>query len=146
MNPVEAFLSAEEELAVIQAIRDAENQTSGEIRVHLEKGTQKHVMDRAKEVFYFLNMDQTRQHNAVLIYVAVEKKEFAILGDSEISRKVPDNFWELERDIIQKHFSSGNNKLALIEAIRRIGDKLKLFFPLEEDDINELPDSISKIK
>ncbi len=145
MNPVEEFLTPQEEREVVDAIRRAEKQTSGEIRVHLEEGGDAPVLSRAKEVFSLLHMDRTRHRNGVLIYIAVVKKQFAILGDEGIDRQVPDDFWENEKELIQSYFSQGQFKEALVQSIERIGEKLKAFFPYEKDDANELPDELSKM-
>ena len=90
-------------------------------------------------------MDRTRHRNGVLIYIAVVKKQFAILGDEGIDRQVPDDFWETEKELIQSYFSQGQFKEALVQSIERIGEKLKAFFPYEKDDANELPDELSKM-
>ena len=144
MSKVEDFLTASEEKKIIEAIKKAEKNTSGEIRVHIEKSTNKPPMDRALEVFYFLKMDETELRNAVLLYIAVESKKFAILGDKGIHEKVSDDFWETEKNIISAHFKVGEVTKGLELAIEEIGEKLKIYFPYQTKDINELPDEISK--
>jgi uncharacterized membrane protein len=144
MSKVEDFLTAAQEQEIINAIKSAEKNTSGEIRVHIEKTTEKPPMERALEVFYFLKMDATAQKNGVLIYVAVESKKFAILGDEGINKLVPSNFWDQEKEIILTHFKSKNYTLGLQIAIEEVGNKLKEFFPYQSDDKNELSDEISK--
>ncbi len=141
---VEAFLTAEEEQRIVEAIIDAENKTSGEIRVHLEKGLQKDPIKRAQEVFYYLGMDGTKNQNGILFYVAVDDHRFAVIGDKGIDTVVPDDFWESIRDEVITEFKSGAFARGLIEGILHAGEKLKEFFPLEDTDQNELPDSISK--
>ena len=144
MSKVEDFLTAEQEQAIVLAIKSAEKNTSGEIRVHIEKNTEKPPMDRALEVFYFLKMDATELKNGVLIYIAVESKKFAILGDEGINKLVPENFWDTEKDIILTHFKNKEFTLGLEKAILEVGKKLKEFFPFKSDDTNELSDEISK--
>lgn len=144
MSKVEDFLTAAQEQEIINAIKSAEKNTSGEIRVHIEKTTEKPPMERALEVFYFLKMDATAQKNGVLIYVAVESKKFAILGDEGINKLVPSNFWDQEKEIILTHFKIKNYTLGLQIAIEEVGNKLKEFFPYQSDDKNELSDEISK--
>jgi uncharacterized membrane protein len=145
MFKVEDFLTAQQEQALVHAIRIAEKNTSGEIRVHIEKSTEKPPMERALEVFYFLKMDETELRNGVLIYVAVESKKFAILGDKGINDKVPVNFWDMEKEIILSHFSKNENSIGLEKAILQVGEKLKEFFPFHHStDTNELSDEISK--
>lgn len=144
MSEIEEFLSSEEEQKVIEAIRVAENETSGEIRVHIENHSTKHCLDHAKEVFYLLHMDKTQEKNGVLFYVAVHTHQFAIIGDKGIDDKVPDNFWKEVKDIVTKEFSKGNKADGLVMGILAAGRKLKQFFPYKTDDKNELSDEISK--
>ncbi|MDT0556132.1 TPM domain-containing protein [Patiriisocius hiemis] len=143
MSKVEDFLTQEEELAVVEAIRTAEKNTSGEIRVHLEAHTDKDVFDRAAEVFNFLHMDNTKQSNGVLIYVAVEDRTLVILGDTGINNLVPTNFWQSTKDIIIGHFKNGAIKDGLVDGILKAGEQLKKHFPYRTGDTNELSDTIS---
>lgn len=144
MSTIEDFLSADEEQNIIEAIRIAELNTSGEIRVHIEKHAKNDVFNRALEVFHFLKMDNTKQQNGVLIYVAVEDKSFVIYGDKGINDVVPHDFWEQTKNIIQSHFKSGEFKQGLVEGIISAGKALQTHFPWQHNDINELPDDISK--
>ena len=142
-NKVEAFLTASEEQAVIEAIRLAELNTSGEIRVHLEKTAKGDAANRALEVFFALKMDNTKLQNAVLIYVAVKDKTFVIYGDKGINDLVPINFWDSTRNVMQSHFKAGNFKEGLVEGILKSGEQLKRYFPYSDLDINELTNDIS---
>ena len=144
MSAIEDFLSSEEEQDIIEAIRIAEQNTSGEIRVHIEKHTETDVFNRALEVFHFLKMDNTKQQNGVLIYVAVEDKSFAIYGDKGINDVVPLDFWEQTKNVIQDHFKSNRFKQGLVEGIITTGKALQAHFPWKHNDVNELPDDISK--
>lgn len=144
MSKVEDFLSAKEEGEVIEAIRKAESETSGEIRVHLEKSHgDKDIFERSMEVFHLLKMDNTKLSNGVLIYVAVEDRDFVIYGDKGINEVVPNDFWESTKDIIVARFKEGNYKQGLIEGILKAGEQLKAHFPWSEN-INELPNTISR--
>ncbi|RAR74191.1 TPM domain-containing protein [Flavobacterium aciduliphilum] len=144
MSKVEDFLSKKEEAEVVEAIRMAEENTSGEIRVHVEKETSIATIDRAMEVFSMLKMENTKDRNGVLIYVAVKSKQFAIYGDQGINNKVGDDFWNTTKDIMLNHFKNGNNKQALVEGILSAGQQLKHHFPYQNDDVNELSNEISK--
>jgi len=144
MNSVESFLTASEEQEIVRAIQKAEFNTSGEIRVHLEKVTSKEVMERAKEVFFELKMDQTKERNGILLYVATDSKKFAILGDAGIDQKVPAHFLQDETDMIIGLFAQQKNCEALTKGIEQVGEKLKTFFPYQSDDRNELTNEISK--
>jgi len=143
MSKVEDFLTVAQEQEIIEAIRLAEENTSGEIRVHLEKTSDKDPLERAREVFTFLKMDETTEHNGILFYVAVDDKKFSILGDKGIDDAVPDNFWDSVKDIVINQFKSGNYTQGLKEGILETGLKLKHYFPYQNNDKNELPDSIS---
>tara|TARA_B100001146_G_scaffold225125_1_gene246774 strand:+ start:63569 stop:64006 length:438 start_codon:yes stop_codon:yes gene_type:complete len=143
MSKVEDFLTAEEEAAIVEAIREAEKNTSGEIRVHLEAHTDLDPFERAAEVFDFLHMDNTKLSNGVLIYVAVEDRTLVILGDSGINDVVPPDFWDSTRDTIVAHFKEGNMDKGLIAGIFEAGLQLKKHFPYQKNDKNELPDDIS---
>jgi uncharacterized membrane protein len=144
MSKVERFLSKKEEREIIEAIREAERDTSGEIRVHLENGTGTDAMERAKVLFHELKMDNTRDANGVLIYIAVADHRFAICGDREICKVVPEGFWDSTRDEIQRHFREHHFKEGIIAGVRSTGEKLRAHFPWQPDDANELPDEISK--
>ena len=144
MSKVEDFLTKEEEQEVIEAILIAEKNTSGEIRVHLEKTTDLDTYDRALEVFNELKMDETQLKNGVLIYMAVEDKTFVICGDEGINDVVENDFWDSTRDVMVAHFKNGNFKQGLIDGVLRAGEELKKHFPWSEDDTNELSNEISK--
>ncbi len=151
MSKVEDFLTAEEEGAIIEAIRMSERNTSGEIRVHLEPTSissappnkKIDAFDRAAEVFDMLHMNNTKQNNGVLIYVAVEDRTLVIMGDKGINDIVGQGFWESTKDIIIKYFKDGDMKQGLVEGIKKAGEQLKKHFPYQKGDINELPDDIS---
>jgi uncharacterized membrane protein len=143
MSKVEDFLTKSEEVEVVEAIRLAEKNTSGEIRVHIEKKTSVAPIERAIEVFHELKMDETHLRNGVLIYVAVKSKQFAICGDKGINEKVTDNFWNSTKEIMAAHFKNGKNKQALVDGIYNAGQQLKKYFPHQDDDVDELTNEIS---
>ncbi|MCB4809590.1 TPM domain-containing protein [Tamlana sp. 62-3] len=144
MSKIEAFLSADEEQDIVDAIRTAELNTSGEIRVHIEKTANGDATERALTVFHDLKMDNTKLQNAVLIYVAVNDKNFVIYGDKGINDVVEANFWDSTKNVIQSHFKQGRFKQGLIDGILKSGEQLKKHFPYSDDDINELTNEISK--
>ena len=144
MSKVEAFLTAEEEQEIIGAIRDAEESTSGEIRVHIERASQLDAFERAMEVFHYLKMDNTKQQNGVLIYVAIDAKTFVIYGDKGINDVVPTHLWDSTKDVMQSHFKANRFKQGLIEGVLQAGKQLKKHFPWIHGDTNELPNEISK--
>ena len=137
------FFSEEEQQQIIAAIREAERQTSGEIKLHIEKKCPSDVLDRTKEVFAFLNMHLTKDHNAVLFYLAYEDRKFAVFGDKGINEKVPGDFWNSTKDLLRSNFSNHRFTEGLCLGIREAGLQLKQHFPYSSDDVNELPDDIS---
>lgn len=146
MSKIENFLTASEETEIIEAIRVAESKTSGEIRVHIEKTSKIDTYERAMEVFHYLKMDNTKEQNGVLIYVAVEDRDFVIFGDKGINDAVADDFWESTKNTIQAEFKKGNFKDGLKKGILEAGEQLAKHFPWLHGDKNELPDEISKGK
>ena len=144
MPEVTEFLTPAEEKAVITAIQQAEKNTSGEIRVHIENHAEKPPLERAQEVFLALGMHATTARNGVLFYVGVADKAFAILGDEGIDKVVENDFWDCTKDTAIGHFKEGRFADGLVAGILRAGERLKEYFPYASDDKNELPDTISK--
>lgn len=137
------FLSKEEEREVIDAIKEAEKSTSGEIRVHIDKKCKKDPLERAKEIFGKLKMHETEQRNGVILYLSAKDHKIAIWGDEGIHEKVGQKFWEDEMELLVKYFKAGDYATGLSEVIKQIGEKLSEFFPYQRDDINELSNEIS---
>ena len=145
MAKIEEFLTEQEEEEVVAAIQKAEKKTSGEIRVHIEKSSKGDIWKRAMEVFHLLKMDNTKQDNGVLIYVAIDDRNFVIYGDKGINDVVPPDFWETTKDEIVAEFKKGNFKQGLINGINRAGHELQDHFPWDEGtDENQLSDKISR--
>jgi uncharacterized membrane protein len=137
------FFTREQQARIRDAIKEAENETSGEIRVHIETKLSGSVLDRAAWIFRHIKMHETEKRNGVLFYMALMNKEFAIVGDSGINSRVPDDFWDRTKDIVQENFRAGRYSEGLIEGILIAGSQLKEHFPYKKDDINELSDEIS---
>lgn len=137
------FFSRKEKEKILAAVHEAERNTSGEIRVHLEYRAQEPVYGHAKKVFHRIGMTKTAQRNGVLIFLATGNKKFAVLGDVGINEKVPEGFWNDVVQTLQAHFKRNEFAGGLSEAILRIGEKLKAYFPYEAHDKNELPNQIS---
>ena len=144
MTEVSDLLNPDAEREVIEAIRLAEKETSGEIRVHIEKHTNADHYKRATEVFHELGMDATELKNGVLIYLAVDDRHFVILGDKGIDAVVENDFWDCTKDVMQQHFKNGDFKTGLVEGIARAGERLRQFFPWQEGDTDELSNEISR--
>ncbi len=137
------FFTKEQKLEIKKAILNAELDTSGEIRVHIENDCSGDALDRASHLFGKLKMDKTELHNGVLFYLAIISKKFAIIGDSGINKEVPENFWEDIKTIMAVEFKKGKFTTGLAQGITMAGVRLKKHFPHHIDDINELPDEIS---
>ena len=132
-----------EEARIEKAIEQAELNTSGEIRLHVENKCNEQVLDRAAFIFDELEMQKTELRNGVLIYAAFQDRKLAVIGDAGINAAVPEGFWdELKSDLVER-FSASQYIDGLEEAILRAGDQLKSFFPYQSDDVNELPNQIS---
>lgn len=144
MSHVEDFLTAEEEQDIIDAIVEAEKNTSGEIRVHIEASAKIDHFSRAQQIFHFLKMGNTKESNGVLIYVAVDDKKFVIYGDTGIDRAVPKGFWDNTKDVMASHFQKGHYKDGVVEGVLMAGKELQTHFPWNHNDTNELSDAISK--
>ena len=142
-SSVEEFLAPQEEQEIVAAIRAAELTTSGEIRVHIERHKEAPTLERAKEVFHLLKMDNTKEENGVLIYIAVDDQELAICGDRGIHSKVPSNFWDSTKDKMISLFKKGHFKEGIIEGVSCAGNKLGEYFPWKHGDKNELPNEIT---
>lgn len=139
------FLSQEQEEHIVDAIRQAEEATSGEIRVHVEKKCKADsAIERAKEVFVELKMHETEFRNGVIVYVAWKDHKLAIWGDEGIHGKVGQKFWEDEVNLLIKYFKQDDYETGLAEVVLQIGQKLKENFPFEQKgEVNELSNQIS---
>jgi uncharacterized membrane protein len=142
MSP-DKFFTKEQKEEIARAINEAEMNSSGEIRVHIEGDLKGDVLDRAAYVFKTLEMHKTELRNGVLFYLAVNSKKFAILGDAGINSKVPGNFWDVIKEKMALHFHDGRFAEGLSEGIRMAGEQLKKQFPYKSDDVDELSNEIS---
>lgn len=140
---VEKYFTQENKLQIANAIRVAEMNTSGEIRLHIEKYCKGDVLDQAAYVFGKLEMHKTKLRNGVLFYLAVEDHKFAILGDAGINQKVPADFWEKTNETVLSKFKEGKLTEGLTTGILMAGEQLKEHFPYLADDKNELSNDIS---
>ena len=143
MSNAITILNREEDHRIVKAIKLAEKNTSGEIKVHIENYCKGNVEERSLFVFNRLKLNKTKLRNGVLIYLAVKDHKFAILGDEGINKVVEDGFWNDVKDLMQNRFKENRFADGLEEGIKRCGEKLKNFFPYQSDDTNEIPDDIS---
>lgn len=138
------FFTAEEKARILEAIRVAEQRTSGEVRLFVESHCRfVDPLDRAKEIFYSLKMEQTAERNAALVYLAVKDHQVAVFGDEGIHQKVGQKYWEEEVNKMLLQFRKEHLADGLCLCITDIGEALHQHFPYDRDtDKNELPDDI----
>lgn len=141
--PARQFLTKKQEQHIIEAISEAEENTTGEIRVHIEHHSEQDPLDRAAYIFHELGMDETRRQNGVLIYIATEDHKAAVYAGKGIHGKVPKHYWNDVLAIIIDHFKKDEYEEGLIDAVTEVGKKLKELYPSGGNDPNELPDEIS---
>lgn len=137
------FFNEEQKKQITNAIKNAELNTSGEIRVHIESDCKTEVLDRAAYIFEKLAMHKTELRNGVLFYLSVNDRKFAILGDAGINAVTPDNFWDEIKETVLAHFKNEEFAQGLSKGIEMAGNALKQHFPYQTDDVNELSDDIS---
>ncbi len=137
------FFTKEQKNKIKQAIINAELDTSGEIRVHIENYCKEDVLDRTSFLFKKIKMNKTELRNGVLFYLAIKSRKFAIIGDEGINAAVPENFWDEIKKQMSAHFKEGNFTEGLSVGIETTGQQLKKHFPYHSDDINELSNEIS---
>lgn len=137
------FFSGEDEQKIVRAIKLAEKQTSGEIRVHLENFCPRKLMNRAALIFEKLEMHHTKERNGVLIYIAIRDRKFAIIGDAGINALVEEGYWDLITERLGERFRNAEFVEGLTEAIESVGQKLKTHFQYSKDDVDELSNEIS---
>lgn len=137
------FFTTQEQDQIIESIRLAELNTSGEIRLHIEAKCEGDAYERAKVVFEQLGMHATEQKNGVLFYLAYADHKFAILGDKGIHEKVSQQFWDAEKELLLSYFKQQKFAEGLCLAIAQAGEKLKQHFLYQSNDTNELSNDIS---
>jgi uncharacterized membrane protein len=140
-----ALFTHEDLDAIAAAVAAAERETSGEIRVHLERKLPQGAgaLARAGELFTKLHMDRTAHRNGVLIYVAVEDRKLAIVGDVAVHERVGEAYWQRVRDAMVERLRAGASREAVVQAVLDVGGVLRKFFPHRRDDRNELSDEVS---
>lgn len=138
-----SIFSEKEQELISNAVESAERFTSGEIRICVEKTCSEPVLDRAANYFKKLGMDKTAQRNGVLIYIATEDHQFAIIGDAGINKLVPHDFWDSTKDTMLGYFKEGDLTAGIVAGIKIAGDQLKTYFPYLDGDVNELPNEVS---
>jgi uncharacterized membrane protein len=136
------FLSKLEHDRIVQAIREAEAKTSGEIRVYIQRGKlRENALVAAQKKFHRLGMHRTADRNAVLVFVAPRAHKFAVVGDKAIHDKCGDELWQRLVERMQTHFRNEKFSDALIDAVNETGKALAAHFP-KRSTSTELPDEV----
>jgi uncharacterized membrane protein len=139
------FLSKVEHDRIVQAIREAESNTSGEILVFIQRGKLNgDPLVAAQKKFYQLGMHKTRDRNAVLIFVAPRAHKFAVFGDKAVHEKCGEQFWQRLVEGMRIHFQTEKFTDALVEGIKESGRLLAAHFPKTSANPNELPNAIAE--
>jgi uncharacterized membrane protein len=138
-----SFFTKEQKAQILDAIKEAEKETSGEIRVHIETRLSGDVLDRASWIFQRIGMQRTEERNGVLFYLALKNRKFAVIGDSGINAKVSEGFWDKIKEIMEADFREKRFAEGLSRGILMAGNQLKEHFPHLDTDVNELSDEIS---
>lgn len=138
------FFTESEQKVIVEAIRLAETDTSGEIRVHIDSSVEgEEVVKHAAKIFDKLGMEKTKLRNAVLIYIAKDSRKLAIWADKGINDVVPKGYWESTTDLMRSYFRAGQYAEGTVKGIAMIGQKLKAYFPIGDEDKNEITDDLS---
>jgi uncharacterized membrane protein len=139
-----AFFSEPDQARIVEAIRVAEKETSGEIRIYIEsKNPFMDPLDRAKEIFFQLQMQKTADRNAVLLYIAMKDHELALFGDEGIHKKVGNEYWNNAVKNMIAQFANQNISIGIEQCILQVGQTLKETFPYDAStDKNELSDDM----
>ncbi len=142
-NKAEDYFTPHQKNVIVAAIKQAEKQTSGEVRVFIEsKCSYVNAIDRAKELFEKLDMHKTEERNAVIVYVALKHRQLAIFGDAGIYEKVGQKFWDEQLKQMLQHFNREDFVEGIATVVKEIGEALHQHFPYQKNDVNELPDDI----
>lgn len=137
------FLSKLEHDRIVQAIREAESKTSGQIRVFIQRGRLNvDPLIAAQKKFHRLGMHKAPEHNAVLIFVAPRAHKFAVVGDKAIHEKCGETFWQQLVDAMREHFRSEKFSHAIVEAIEEAGKALGSHFPRTSTSSGQLSNDV----
>ncbi|WDE99199.1 TPM domain-containing protein [Lentisphaera profundi] len=137
-----SFLSKEQQTQISDSISLAEKNTSGEVVLYICKKCKKDIYHYAQEIFNKKGLYKTAQRNAVLIMLSYQDHKLAVIGDEGINTIVEGDFWDDVIKHMTDNFKNNAYTEGLSEGINMIGEKLKVHFPYQSDDVNELPNEI----
>jgi uncharacterized membrane protein len=129
---------------IVQAIKEAEAKTSGEIRVFITHKKVEHPVAAAQAHFEHLGMTRTKHRNGVLIFVAPRSRKFAVIGDEAVHKLCGDVFWTETAGEMTNYFKQSDFTQGIVHGIRKAGQLLARHFPAGPDDKNELPDKVEE--
>jgi uncharacterized membrane protein len=142
---VRAFFEGLDRTTIVEAIKQAEARSFGEIRVHLHHGRVADARAEAEKTFLKLGMDRTVRGSGCLVFLAPASRAFAVVGGTGIHEKVGDAFWLEARDAAREKFTEGKFTEGIVAAVSKLGDALALHFPKDgAPDVNELPDDVTE--
>lgn len=132
---------------ITQACTEAEKTTSGELRVSIlrkrdKKQTDLSVKDLALQEFYNLKMDETRDKTGILLFILLNERKFQILADEGINEKVSPDTWQAQAEVFTDFFKKKKYTDGVITVLQNMGKILTEYFPIKDDDTNELSDEV----
>ena len=138
-----AIFSDQDLEQISTAIKRFEKKTSGEIVINFNTTSYNQPYKTAKRIFEKSGLYNTNERNATLIVLFLSEKKFAVYGDKGIYEKVPEDFWQETVDGMRASFAQGDMLEGLLFGIKSLGNNLSKYFPLAEDDVNELSDDLT---
>ncbi|MEW6195741.1 MAG: TPM domain-containing protein [Bacteroidota bacterium] len=141
------FFTDDDFLRISKKIKEAEKNTSGEIRISIKEKSswlekKKDIRTLAEKEFYKLNMHTTRDNTGILLFLLLAEKKFYILADKGINEKVDQSVWDKIRNEMQNEFKEGHFTNGILLGIENVGNTLSRHFPIKSDDTNELSNRI----
>ncbi|MBI3788075.1 MAG: TPM domain-containing protein [Ignavibacteriales bacterium] len=146
-NLVKNLFSKPDLEAIAGAIAEIEKTTSGELRVEIRQKRHRNeklltIEQIARREFFHLGMGKTHERNGVLLFLLLEERQFYILADEHIHKKVTPDHWQEIANSMSAKFSQQQFRDGIIEAVRAAGKVLAAHYPHKADDKNELSNDV----
>ncbi len=129
---------------VEKSIEEAELLTSAEFKLHIEEVCNEDLLDRAAFVFSELELHKTKMRNAVLLYVSIDDRKVSILADGGAKAHLSEQFLSETLSTLIKDFKSNQYAEGIGNCFMNIALALKSHFPYQENDINEISNTVSR--
>lgn len=144
---VEKYFSDSDLKEIASNINVVEKETAGEVRlcVQIKKSffeRKRSPREIAIRQFLKMGMHKTKHRTGLLIYILLDDRKFEILADDGINRIIEISTWESIEDTVRQEFKDGNYLQGVLHCINLIGEKLKIHFPNEDGDTNELSNEV----